>query len=85
VSKEHEDRTEDRTGLLVVRAFIEHGKGPRLLVKLLEVNPAGPDQIVGIVDSSAAASRLVHDWLNSLKIHIPAAGNVPHPPVEGER
>jgi hypothetical protein len=73
---------EDRIGLLVIRAFIEDG---RLLVKLLEVNSPGPDRIIGIVDTSAAASRLVADWLISLETDTTPAGSAVHHPVEGDR
>jgi hypothetical protein len=76
---------EDRIGLLVIRAFIEDGPRRRLLVKLLEVNSPGPDRIIGIVDSSAAASRLVGDWLISLERDTTSAGSAQHHPVEGDR
>jgi hypothetical protein len=37
------------------------------------------------VDSSAAASRLVADWLISLETDTTRAGGTQHHPVEGDR
>jgi hypothetical protein len=71
--------------LLVIRAFIEDTRHRRLLVKLIEVNPPGPDRIIGIVDSAAAASRLVTDWLNALETDPRPAGSALPQPVEGDR
>lgn len=74
---------EDRIGALVIRASFE---GPRggLLVQVLEVNPSGPDRVLGIVGSVAAACRLVRAWLVSLD-----AGNadrgVPLESADGDR
>lgn len=51
-------------GVLVVRAFVEEAPARRVLVELLEVNV--PDRVLGIVDSSPAAARLVGEWLDSL-------------------
>jgi hypothetical protein len=79
------EQQEDRIGLLVIRAFIEDSRRRRLLVKLLEVNPPGPDRVIGIVDSAAAASRLVNDWLNALETDTRAAGRLLRQPVEGDR
>jgi hypothetical protein len=73
----------DRIGLLVIRAFVEEDRRRRLLVELLEVNPPSADRVIGIVDSSAAASRLVGAWLDSLEINA-AAGIAPPPSVEGD-
>jgi hypothetical protein len=76
---------EERIGSLVVRASVETGPRGRLLVQLLAVNPHGPDEIVGIVDSSEAASRLVGGWLDSL-IDTAAAGNgTTYRPADDER
>jgi hypothetical protein len=53
--------------------------------KLLEVNPPSPDQAIGIVDSSAAASRLVGEWLDSVGTDATAAGNEQQQSVAGDR
>jgi hypothetical protein len=71
--------------LLVIRAFVEEGQRRRLLVKLLEVNPPSSDQVIGIVDSSAAASRLVGEWLDSLETDATSADSGPDPLDEGDR
>jgi hypothetical protein len=73
---------EDRVGVLVVRAFIEEGGSGPILVKLLEVNSPGPDRVIGIVDSSATASRLVADWLDSLTPNRAPTAKSLHQPVE---
>jgi hypothetical protein len=61
------EQRQDRIGLLVIRASVEDGPRPTLLVQLLEVNPVNPDRVIGIVNSSSAASRLVGQWLDALK------------------
>ena len=53
--------------------------------KLLEVNSPSPDQVIGIVDSSAAASRLVGEWLDSLETDATAAGSAQQQSVGGDR
>jgi len=69
----------DRIGLLIVRAFVEETPGRRVLVELLEVN--APDRVLGIVDSSHAAARLVGEWLDSLE----STNGAPLPSVDGDR
>lgn len=62
------NQRQDRLGLLVVRAFVELGRRRTILVRLLEVNPRGPDQVIGTADSSGAAARLLEQWLDSLLV-----------------
>jgi hypothetical protein len=74
---------EDRIGALVIRASVG---GPRggLLVQILEVNPGGPDRVLGIVGSAVSTCRIVGAWLVSLE-----AGNagrvLPLEPADGDR
>ena len=55
----------DHSASLVIRAFVE-GPEARLLVRVVEVKPSGEDQLVGVTLSSAAASRIVGQWLDAL-------------------
>jgi hypothetical protein len=68
---------EDRIGLLVVRAYVETDTPSRLLVELLQVNSRSPDRVIGMVDSSSAASLLVRQWLDSLEVEAPPDGVTP--------
>jgi hypothetical protein len=52
--------------VLVIRASVEQRPSRTLVVQLLEVNSVNPDRVIGIVDSSSAASRLVGQWLDAL-------------------
>lgn len=70
--------------MLIVRAFVEESRRPRLLVQLLEVNLPGPDRVIGIVESSSAACRLVGQWLGSLEAD-PADSGAPGQSAEGEQ
>lgn len=58
----------DRVGLLVVRAFVDEGSRRRLVVRLLEVSPPGPDRVLGVTASSRTAARIVGRWLDSLNV-----------------
>jgi hypothetical protein len=73
---------QDRIGLLVVRAFVEEGKRRTLLVRVLEVNPPGPDRVLSVTGSSRTASRVVGRWLDSLRVEV-ASDDVPHDGAEG--
>ena len=53
--------------MLVVRAFVTDFPDRRLLIRLLEVNPPGPDRVVGTVDTSGAAVELLAKWLDALQ------------------
>jgi hypothetical protein len=76
---------EGRVGTLVIRAFAEEGGQHRLLVELLEVNPLTPDQVIGVVDSPAAASRLVGDWLTSFSANTTGPAGGSQQPAQGDR
>ncbi len=54
---------EDRLGLLVLRASVEQPE-KRLVVQVLEVDPAHSDRVLGVVHSASEAARLVQDWLD---------------------
>jgi hypothetical protein len=71
-------------GLLVIRASVEEGPRRTLLVQVLEVTPTSPDRIIGIVSSSAAASRLVGQWLDALAAEE-KADRTPQRSADGER
>jgi hypothetical protein len=60
----------DLNASLVVRAFVD-GADARLLVRVVEVDPSWNDRLVGVTVSTAAASRMVAQWLNSLT-NVPA-------------
>jgi hypothetical protein len=64
-------------GLLVIRASVEDSTRRTLLVQLLEVSPEGPDRVIGVVNSSSAASRLVGRWLDSLETGVKSDVNAP--------
>jgi hypothetical protein len=74
---------EDRIGVLVIRASVEGGHRRHLLVQLLQVNPSSRDRVIGIVASSAAASQLVGEWLDSLQ--GTAEVSLWHQSLEGDR
>jgi len=57
-------QSEDRIGVLVVRASVEHGHG--LVVQLLDVDPPRPDRVIGIAESTATACHLLNAWLETL-------------------
>lgn len=71
--------------MLVIRAFVEEGPRRALVVQLLEVNPASPDRVIGIVNSSSAASRLVGQWLDALETEGKANGSAPQQSADFER
>jgi hypothetical protein len=75
---------QDRIGVLIIRAFVEEGPRRALLVQLLEVNPASPDRVIGIVNSSSAACRLVGQWLDALD-ERKANGSAPQQSADFER
>jgi hypothetical protein len=80
VPKQHEDQI----GSLVLRVSVERGRHRRLLVRVIEVNPAPPDRVLGIVDSSASASLLVGEWLDSLGINTRVPGSGSYHPIDGD-
>ena len=55
----------DRSASLVVRAFVDESHS-RLIVRVVEVDAAGEDRLVGATVSSADALRIVGGWLDSL-------------------
>ena len=68
--------SEDRIGLLVIRAFVEDDRRHRLLVEILEVNPPPSlDRIIGIAGSASAASLLIREWLDALQTDAMGAGD----------
>jgi hypothetical protein len=74
---------EDLIGVIVIRAS---SGGPRggLVVQVLEVNPGGPDRVLGIVGSVVAACRLVRAWLVALEAGDPDRGR-PLESADGDR
>jgi hypothetical protein len=62
----------DRIGSLVIRAFVADGTDPKLLIRILDVHPTGPDRVIGTVDSVATAVDLVATWLAALLEPLPA-------------
>jgi hypothetical protein len=63
---------QDRIGVLVVRAFVTDVPHRRLLVRILEVDPPGPDRVVGTVDTASAAAELLARWIQTLQADDPA-------------
>ena len=58
--------------MLVVRAFVTDVPHRRLLIRILEVDPPGPDRVVGTVDTPDAAVELLAGWLAALQAGNPA-------------
>jgi hypothetical protein len=63
---------QDRIRVLVVRAFVTDVPDRRLLVRILEVDPPGPDRVVGTVDTAGAAAELLARWIQALQADDPA-------------
>jgi hypothetical protein len=76
---------QDRIGLLVVRAFVEEGRKRTILIRLLEVDPPGPDRVIGTAISPKAAARLVERWLDSLRVGSSGAGDTQRGAAGAER
>jgi hypothetical protein len=74
---------QDRIGVLVVRATVDERPMRTLVVQLLEVNAHKPDRVVGIVDSSSAASRLVGQWLDRLAAGVTTDDMARQQPADG--
>lgn len=58
--------------MLVVRAFVTNTPIRRIVVRLLEVDPPGPDRVVGTVDTPEAAVELIAKWIEALQTDDPA-------------
>jgi hypothetical protein len=79
------NQRQDRIGILVVRAFVEEGRRRTILIRLLEVDPPGPDRVIGTASSPKATARLVERWLESLRVDSRGAGGTQRGVAGSER